>query len=71
MAWMVPCKHCPRQGCGSYHDSCPDYKKYLEERKNNYDSHLEQAKNSDILNDMRRDFRKLDLPHKNYTRRSG
>ena len=23
-----PCKNCPRQGCGAYHDECPEYLKW-------------------------------------------
>lgn len=32
-----PCKNCPKQGCGSYHDICPEYiewKKQELERRN-------------------------------------
>ena len=32
-----PCKNCPRQGCGAYHDECPEYLKWKreeEEKKN-------------------------------------
>lgn len=21
----IPCRDCPRQGCGAYHDICPEY----------------------------------------------
>ena len=24
----APCKDCPRKGCGSYHDKCPEYQEY-------------------------------------------
>lgn len=25
---VTPCKDCPRKGCGSYHDKCPEYQKW-------------------------------------------
>lgn len=27
-----PCKDCERKGCGSYHDICEDYQKFLEQQ---------------------------------------
>lgn len=24
----VPCKDCPKKGCGSYHDECQEYRAY-------------------------------------------
>ena len=24
----VPCKDCPKKGCGTYHDVCPEYQAY-------------------------------------------
>lgn len=29
----IPCKDCPRKGCGTYHDECPDYKKWKMEEE--------------------------------------
>jgi coenzyme F420-reducing hydrogenase beta subunit len=26
----IPCKDCEKQGCGTYHDQCPEYKNYKE-----------------------------------------
>lgn len=26
----VPCKDCERKGCGTYHDTCPEYRAYRE-----------------------------------------
>lgn len=23
-----PCSNCPKAGCGSYHDECPDYQEF-------------------------------------------
>ena len=69
---MAPCKHCPRQGCGSYHDSCPDYRAYLE-KKGNYNGHLEQARIDDTLHDLKKNITRPGhspgLQHKNHTRR--
>ena len=28
---ICPCKKCPRKGCGSYHDVCPDYQPWVKE----------------------------------------
>jgi hypothetical protein len=29
---MGVCEHCPKKGCGSYHDVCPDYQAEKAER---------------------------------------
>lgn len=34
---MSPCKDCPRQGCGIYHDNCPDYIAFKNARKEVHD----------------------------------
>ena len=26
---ICPCRTCARKGCGSYHDICPEYKKFV------------------------------------------
>lgn len=28
----APCRDCENKGCGSYHDHCPAFKKFREER---------------------------------------
>lgn len=28
----APCRNCENKGCGSYHDHCPAFKKFREER---------------------------------------
>ena len=29
---ICPCKTCKRQGCGNYHDKCPEYKAWADEK---------------------------------------
>ena len=29
---QAPCKDCPKQGCGTYHDECPEYQEFRKER---------------------------------------
>ena len=29
---QAPCKDCPKQGCGAYHDKCPNYQLFRKER---------------------------------------
>lgn len=72
MAWITPCKNCPRKGCGSYHDSCPEYQDYVEKR-GNYKDRLEQTKINDTLIDLKRNVSRPGnspgLTHKDYSRR--
>ena len=30
---ICPCKGCPKKGCGSYHDICPDYQPWAKSEK--------------------------------------
>ena len=30
-----PCATCDRKGCGSYHDECPDYQKWVSDGRDN------------------------------------
>lgn len=30
---VSPCAHCKKAGCGSYHDVCPEYRKWREKLK--------------------------------------
>lgn len=45
----VPCKDCKNCGCGSYHDKCPEYQKYLAGRKVLYEN---RVRNSLIQEDI-------------------
>jgi len=33
----APCRDCPKKGCGSYHDKCPEYIEYRKERDKIYE----------------------------------
>ena len=32
----APCKDCPKKGCGSYHDQCPEYQEFRKEKERIY-----------------------------------
>lgn len=32
----APCKNCARKGCGSYHDECEKYQKYVNRQQEAY-----------------------------------
>lgn len=44
-----PCMGCPKAGCGSYHDICPDYQAYRDERFKEYER---RRKISDLRADL-------------------
>ncbi len=32
----VPCMNCPKVGCGSYHDICPEYQEFKKGKEQEY-----------------------------------
>lgn len=45
----VPCKDCPKKGCGSYHDECQEYRAYrakVDEIHHKYDVDKEKDSRS-------------------------
>lgn len=32
----APCANCPKKGCGSYHDECPDYISFKKSQEDLY-----------------------------------
>lgn len=40
----VPCKDCPKKGCGVYHDKCPEYQEYKKENARMKEEQQERTK---------------------------
>ena len=54
----VPCRDCPMQGCGSFHDKCEQYLEYKAERKKYNDSKylefMERVRVGDAIRRMKK-----------------
>ncbi len=48
----APCKDCPKKGCGSYHDQCPDFIEYKKEREKIYEARKLRIKQETDINYM-------------------
>lgn len=45
-----PCHHCERQGCGVYHDKCPEYQEYRKKLEEEYAERLKSQQKRHDLN---------------------
>ena len=62
-----PCMECPRQGCGSYHDICPHYKRWREKLDRQNENERQFHKNNDTMSDAKK---KASWRSKRYSRQT-
>lgn len=49
-----PCRHCPDQGCGSFHDKCPQFLKWRRKVDARNEAERQRHRNSDTMSEAKK-----------------